>query len=284
VDPYLTVSPKATFAGRQRSAYHRPKLAWAPEYYALANIVHNTWMARTTAGSKRFAKLLDLLALMAIAVLVLRTIFVDNHDFVPRWVARSGELVYELSLAFLGAWIFNLLVIVIPRRRDKWDIYTVTGARVAQIGASAQTIIASVSSHLNIDAPIEPDREFVRRCFAKIDPNGPSKVLHPMPPYGHAPWLDYFYSEVSRMTEHVRSLEPVMTYYGADVISLIGKVQHSTFKLVVTRVREFGNMNNKSCEVFAESFADYWELCESLKYAYSKEVRPFQEESARLSF
>jgi hypothetical protein len=58
---------------------------------------------------------------LAVASIVL-VVLITGLRFLPPVFPHAdalGDLVFELSIAYLGAWFFNLLVIEIPRRNSE---------------------------------------------------------------------------------------------------------------------------------------------------------------------
>ena len=67
----------------------------------------------------------SLWALLAIAVAyaLLQHVFLANIPEKFRGVARWGDLCYDLAIAYAGAFIFYLLNIRLPLRRDRRNVY-----------------------------------------------------------------------------------------------------------------------------------------------------------------
>lgn len=59
-------------------------------------------------------RVIDGAAAVSFVVIVARTALQDVPQILPGG-AKIGEVLWQLSLAYFGAWMFHLLVIVIPR-------------------------------------------------------------------------------------------------------------------------------------------------------------------------
>lgn len=56
-----------------------------------------------------------------------------------------GDLFFNLSIGYLGAWLFNLLVIEIPRRRQRLDAFQSVAYRLESLASIAAQIRFSLS-------------------------------------------------------------------------------------------------------------------------------------------
>src|SRR3989442_1721310 len=78
-------------------------------------------------------------ALFAVAVIfvIVRTALLSVPEVFPGG-ARIGEVLFELSVAYIAAWFFNLLVVVLPRRRSRDLVLAEAGnviLRLASVGS-----------------------------------------------------------------------------------------------------------------------------------------------------
>ena len=86
-----------------------------------------------------------LIAITASAVTVTRQALLNVTEIVP-FGAEAGELLYDLGLATLAAWIFNLFVVVLPRSRDQEALYASLIDDLNGLADSAMTVLREFAS------------------------------------------------------------------------------------------------------------------------------------------
>jgi hypothetical protein len=99
----------------------------AQAWHAIRSAVNRVQTATST-------QLVNVIAVAALLIVISHATFITSNDMLARY---SGVL-SDLSLVLLAAWIFNLLVVEIPRRQDRVRLYSgITSARGAANTATA---------------------------------------------------------------------------------------------------------------------------------------------------
>ncbi|MCA1703568.1 MAG: hypothetical protein LC808_10045, partial [Actinobacteria bacterium] len=86
--------------------------------------------------------------------------------------AELGDVVNQLGLAYIAAWIFHWLVVELPRQRQQRDAYQSAGPLLLQIGISGWMILDLLYQQAGKAAPKDvPDRNTLEEVLSRIDPS-----------------------------------------------------------------------------------------------------------------
>lgn len=177
----------------------------------------------------RFERWLNrsLWALLAIALVyaVLQHVVLANVSEAFRGGARLGMLCYDIAIAYTGAFMFYLLNIRLPLRRDRQNIYRHIGP-VARVVAQATGLMQMLNRAAGFDANRECTLANVKEVCAKITPQTPVDLLLPtnVNPLS-ATVMDAIYSYATRARQLNRELLSLSTYLASDLIHLIALIE-----------------------------------------------------------
>lgn len=78
----------------------------------------NAKQARVVLHELLKQRLISCLLLVAVACVVARQALLSVNEAFPGG-AEIGEVVYDLGIGYIAAWIFNVFVVILPRLHDK---------------------------------------------------------------------------------------------------------------------------------------------------------------------
>jgi hypothetical protein len=219
-------------------------------------------------------RVVNALAFASVGFLVVWLLLQNAHRFADDNV-RFGDLVRDLALAYLAAWIFNVLVVVLPRRHDQRRIYAGSGHLIQMIAGTGIGLIGTLAEAAGADAPSQPDREFVARICAHINPNDQAPLVTGFPAPGqftYASWLGYVEDSVNRARNAYSELGPMFVYFDAELIARLNGVVLSILRMVTEMAK--WPIRNEDMSAFAPNIASYWELCHELNTCFEAQVKP----------
>ncbi len=169
----------------------------------------------------------SLWALLAIALLyaLLQHVFLANVSEIFRGGARLGMLGYDIAIAYTGAFLFYLLNVRLPLRRDRRNIYRHIGP-LARVVAQATGLMQTLNKAAGFDADRECTLANVKEVCAKITPQTPADLFlltNVNPP--SATVMDAIYSYATRARQLNRELLDLSTYLASDLINLIALIE-----------------------------------------------------------
>jgi hypothetical protein len=226
-------------------------------------------------GTEIIQRLINFVAAIAAIVVVGRTALLDVPQVFPGG-AKIGTVAYDLGLAYLGAWIFNYLVIVLPRRSARQLIYRRCNPLIAKYAASAQAFLAPMFEKANETLePHRPDAAALRRVCSSINPNDDAPRLINGMPGNWIHWLGLLDYEIRRADVPRRSLESFFPYLEAEGISLITDISEHKLTRVQILSDLGGKIGNTDFLWLEDDLFDYWEACTRLEVYRIKSIQPY---------
>jgi hypothetical protein len=117
-----------------------------------------------------------------------------------------GSLLYDVALAYAGAWIFNFLVVVRPRRRDQRAMYTAMGRYVGHVGGSCYQLALELQHWVGLtgdDAGTAmPTRDGVAVAMSRVKPSDQAPAVWQDPRTGKlatANWQQWVIVKANRV-------------------------------------------------------------------------------------
>lgn len=126
-------------------------------------------------GSLAARHLVDLAALVALLIVLSHATFTTPHE----QLARYSGVLSDLCLALLAAWVFNLLVVELPRRRDREQLYTGIAPMVGLMANAGIRMVEFLSVPAGVSVAVDPsvggvivpaDRGLTDRICAVLTP------------------------------------------------------------------------------------------------------------------
>ncbi|SDF34817.1 hypothetical protein SAMN05660485_03174 [Blastococcus fimeti] len=187
-----------------------------------------------------------------------------------------GTILWELSLAYISAWVFNLLVVVLPKRSDKRDIYRIVEPLMHSAAAwSFLSMLFAVAEEHHI--PGRPDREALARACAKMNPNDEARsgvkkdrTGRPVP----ITWMEYGEQDMQRSAEALRDLQAFYPYLDAEAITLLDEVKNHFARIIFKDAEFLGRSGETNFSKYEKYFYDYWVLTNRLVQYKIERVAP----------
>jgi hypothetical protein len=210
-------------------------------------------------------RIVDALAAAALVAVTARTLLLDVPE--PFWGAsRFGELVSNLALAYIAAWIFNLLVVEIPRIQNEAAIHDALESLVRQAAGHASAIIRNMEQEAQKLVP-SVDAENIALLCATLHPGGQAPLIlgvNADGSYRNATWKEYLRYESHRAEQVHERLIPGYLYFDAALIALLLDAKQSSFLYVV---RQFSALplSNDNLSFVANSLREYDDKCNAIQ-------------------
>lgn len=245
---------------------------------------YRSWnqFAYLSPSERRLNRGLWLLLLVALGFALAQHVVLADVDECFRGGARLGSVLYDLSIAYAGAFTFYALNIRLPLRRDRRNIYQHIGPLVGKIVAHADGLMLS----LNRAARIAPaDRPYTRENVAEtcgavqlMQTETPDSGFATETGLVNAKVWQVMMARQERTTEAIRELLSFSTYLAPVLVALLTSIERdSHFKNMRDRMTlSKQNPNVISFETlspFASQIFDYLTLVAALE-SYATEFFP----------
>jgi hypothetical protein len=203
----------------------------------------------------------------SVLFVVVRTALLSVPELFPGG-ARIGEVVFELAIAYIGAWFFNLLVVVMPQLRSRTRVLAAVGrviTELADVGLAMPTDLAR-GAQVSVSGVTPPSVEWLTSTGKRLPLGGPSSLLVPDGVrMRSANWQEWVHAAVARIESLNASLVPYLPFLEIELIGLINEVVLSDFvddgrKIANLQTPPTGDMSS-----LAPSLRKFITACEGLR-------------------
>jgi hypothetical protein len=209
------------------------------------------------------------LAWAALLYGVAQHVFLANTPEVFRGGARLGDLFYDLSIAYFGAFVFYLLVVRLPLLRDRRNIYRHLAPLIGQVVGEAWSLIGMLHGAAGFDNSRENTLANVEETCSKIGPDSEANLLM-VTASGYQKYkvMDaIYYHHMERARRRNREILELSSFVPSEVISLITEIEnHGYFRVFESVYSSYkaGAVRNTDLSFLARNFFDYLLLADRL--------------------
>lgn len=146
--------------------------------------------------------------------------------------ARIGEVVFELAIAYIGAWLFNLLVVVLPQLRSRTRVLAAVGRVITKMADVGLTMPADLARGAQLQVPetTPPSEDWLTSTGKRLPLGGPSPLLVPDGVrMRSATWQEWVHDAVMRVESLNASLVPYLPFLEVELIGLVNEIVLSDF-------------------------------------------------------
>lgn len=211
----------------------------------------------------------------AVGITIARMWPADNS-----WAQPLGDLFFDLSLAYIGAWIFHLLIVVWPRRRDRELLQRTLRPmllRLTKVARDLQEVLEDASIRppaTRNDAaprpdlsPFPADLEQVTSWCQRIaidEASGTVRVDRGTRQQTDLSWDEYLGSLSRRATRAREELATLYAVVEPELLEAIERERSSAFHRG-TSLFVAGSFEGNTLEWCAQDFAEYIRLAAELE-------------------
>jgi hypothetical protein len=198
---------------------------------------------------------------------VARTALLSFHQFFPSG-ARIGDVIFELAIAYIGAWIFNLLVVVLPRIRSRDRVLGTVGRLLDRLSAVGLRIPATMARGAGREHPSEqiPSEQWLRLTGQVLSFTGEAPLYVPGgSAIRPATWQEWIGITAKQVDSVNTSLVPYLYFLEIDLVDLINKVALSNFVVQAHEYASLPRVVNGDMSIFASPLRDFIEACAQLR-------------------
>jgi hypothetical protein len=193
---------------------------------------------------------------------------------------RFGALWYDLSIAYIGAFVFYLLNIRVPLRRDRRKIYRHIGPQVGFIIDDAAALMTTLNKAADV-TPVDRKNTWqnVQQTCSRTGPNSPVLdhlvVAGPVPTFGTV--FDVIVFRMDRTRAAIREILGFSSYLASDLVDRLVVIEtHSHFRNFgyLRELRQRGQgIGNSDLSAWWKSVFDYLRLIDDLDRYAQKHLR-----------
>lgn len=214
-----------------------------------------------------------LLFLSVISLLLILTIEFYLYNIPELFVGGSklGRLIYSLSLAYLGSFIFYFFVVHLKEKRNKMVLEPYVSEKSRTVIHSGKIIfkfLTKVSGkELNDEYPTLKEVEIM--CL-EIDPNSNIEGWH------ETNWLRLFRHYVIQSERAIKSMYDKVSFLDAELVRILGDIQSTAHYNSVNTGPKLNKIANTDLSQFSKPLFQYFELVKRLETYCIKNTSEFK--------
>lgn len=233
----------------------------------------NVKPARTLLHELLKQRLVSCLLVVAAACVAARQALLSVHEAFPGG-AEIGEVVYDLGIGYIVAWIFNVFVVILPRLHDRKLIMPGARKLIARLyapGLHAVTMLylEAEKFHDLTDAgqlgQFELRLRNIRRgSISSVEvygPEGPKRLN----------WYEWSVDRSMRAANAYQSLVPFFPFFESKLVQLINEAALSDFVTMHLETAEL-QLTGGDMGSIARPLADFITACRELRAYFYADV------------
>lgn len=226
---------------------------------------------------RRLNRSLWALACVALVFCVVEHVLLAETPEVFPGAERLGDLFFHLSLEYVAAFMFYLLIVRLPLRRDRRNIYKNLEPLIARVVGEAASLMGTLNQAAGFDSRRENTLANVHETCCKIGPHTPTNMLiASASPAAHAPVIDAIHYHMDRARRVNREILDLSAFLASDVISLVNDIEsHGYFEAFefVYPLFKANQLSKSDLSFLCRHIFDYLLLADRLD-AYCRDFLP----------
>ena len=210
-------------------------------------------------------------------LLLLSAVFLssENPNFFGS-IVKIGDVVYNLSMAYVASFIFYFLVVFLPDRRSRKSISPYIQLQTNAISGKASAAFEAIRQVWGHSLKIEDaSADDLTRMLACIEPYQPAPMVHPNNLGGvrQANWIEYFASAIRETRIAEEKILSHSLYVDVEIVKHTRAITScsffSAFELIAS-VRQA----SPDLSVWGPQVFEWMKLCQTLKEYADREIAP----------
>lgn len=241
-------------------------------------------LAYLSTFERRLNRALWAVLAIALAYAVSQKVLLAHVPELFRGGARIGTLLYDLSIAYAGAFTFYLLVVRLPLRRDRQNVYRHIGWLIWLIIEHARNLMTTLNRAAQIEPADRPNTwANVSDLCAKIAPNSDAPMDQgvQLTPNNQVRPVTVLYVILDRIGRTQTCMDGILSYAASvpseliDLLTAIERYSHfRSFRQIAQMAQQFPGLQfgvgNQDLTMWSKQIFDYLLLVDRLD-AYAQE-------------
>ncbi|MEE6179093.1 hypothetical protein [Mycobacterium sp. 050134] len=236
-----------------------------------------TQLTYLSTFERRLNRLLWGLAWIALLYSVAEHVVLADYPEVFPGAEHLGDLLFHLALEYVTAFIFYLLIVRLPLRRDRRNIYKNLEPLISRVVGEATSLMSTLHQAAGFDSRRENTLANVQETCRRIGPATPTNMLiASASPAAHAPLLDAIQYHMDRARRVNREILDLSAFVASDVISIVNDIESrgyfNAFEFVYPLFKA-NQLDKTDLSFLSRHIFDYLLLAERLD-AYRRDFLP----------
>lgn len=209
--------------------------------------------------------LINWLAIASVVLVISRALLLDVPE--PIWgFARTGEILNNLALAYLAAWIFHLIVIERPRASARRRVVAAYRDDLLEVAGKGGLLLEAIATKKLKSAPPTPTLEEVTALCASVNRGSRAPFYHFRGRLTSETldWIEYFDRHLMSARDAQERLSPALPFLEPETIAMLRSVSNSDFERFIKNCVDHGFVADTLRDL-APTLHSYVQQCNQLR-------------------
>lgn len=210
----------------------------------------------------------------SLTLVIARTALLSTPEVFPGG-ARIGEVLFDLAMAYVAAWMFNLLVVVLPQLRNRDRVLDAAGQVISKLSDVGLRIPIAMAQSAQTQAAetTPPSEEWLTKTGKRLSLGAPSPLrVSAGVATRPATWQEWVAHVVAQVESLNASLVPYFPFLEVDLIGLVNRVVLSDFMERGREIAKLPTPPQGDLSSLAGPLAEFIRACAALHDYYGREV------------
>lgn len=182
---------------------------------------------------------------------------------------KLGQLVYNICVSYISAFIFYFLVVHIKEQKDKNNLNTYISLKVSGVIGNAKCLIKDMAKAAQVTMINDfPSKDEMSNIYEGLDPHKDAPLLISNNNI-RADWIQYCLYSNNKSHEVTCKLITIMPFLDSRLISLLSEIEDCSYFYFINFLKDTRNMDNTDMTFIRSILDEYLELIKLLE-KYSK--------------
>jgi len=215
-------------------------------------------------NTKKLHLILNIGCIISLIMIILRIIFADTPELFKGGAIILDDILYDVSIAFIGSSFFYYLLVYIPANRDRKRIAIYTKYLSGLISFRGTNLIDALRQNVKINEKDEYTSQDFDLICSTINPNNQAPIIINTVNMTNGTWWDYFSNTYFELNKYLEKIMPYMYFMDSEHIELINNILKSGFYSTFSSMPN-AKYNNKDITFLRKDLQELYSLSKKLK-------------------
>lgn len=187
-----------------------------------------------------------------------------------------GKVVYKLSLSYISAYIFYILVVYYKEYKNKMILYPYFSKHTKAVLVNGSNLFSEMSGKINLELTENfPNSSELLTLCKTIDPNSNAPLVHYITGQ-YLNWFLFFDHYKRRTIESSGRVLSKLIFVESELIDILSRIEECQLFIVIDLVKGIMPIRNKDLSQYEKLFHDYIDLLKELQAYYDKKLKLYE--------
>jgi len=214
---------------------------------------------------------LNILLLISILTVITIKFYLSNIPERFDGAAELGDIIVNLSIAFIASYVFYFIVVHLKTINDKKNVNLYVNRKTNYLIVDCKKLISELRKESEFSTPDEyPNKSETEEICKRINPFSDAPLLISAKK-NKANWIQYFDYYKNRAKENIRDIFILLPYLDSQYVKHIYAIQDCLYFRIIGFIKGL-QINNTDLTAFSGELLEYFGLINELEIYYNKSM------------